>query len=114
MPNPKLPAIRESEFTTMVLKLAKLRGWKTAHFRPGLNRRGKWSTAVQGDGAGWPDLFAVHERHRPFAAELKVGKNKTTPEQVAWLNAMRKAGIRTFVWTEKSWADIEAVLEGRE
>jgi hypothetical protein len=52
---PRVPPITEAAFLRQVLDLAKLRGWRTAHFRPAQTSRG-WRTAVQGDGAGFPDL----------------------------------------------------------
>jgi hypothetical protein len=54
----KLPTITEAEFLAQVLQLAKLCGWLTAHFRPAKTAHG-WRTAVQGDGAGWPDLVLL-------------------------------------------------------
>jgi hypothetical protein len=102
--------VKESAFIAMILKLARLRGWRTAHFRPGMNRRGKWQTAVQGDGAGFPDLLLLRGA-QIIVAELKVGKNKTTPEQVAWLMAFGSAGVPAFTWTPADWDEIELVLE---
>ncbi len=52
-----LPKLSEAEFTRQVLQLAKLRGHKTAHFRPamlkGKDGQERWITAVQGDGKGF-------------------------------------------------------------
>jgi hypothetical protein len=108
------PKTTEAEFTRQVIQLAKIQSWKICHFRPAVNRSGKWSTPLQGD-PGWPDLFAVHEAKRlAFAAELKVGDNEPTPEQRQWLEAMRRAGIRTFLWTPADWPTIEAVLRGED
>ncbi len=39
--------VLESLFQSQVLQLAGLLRWRRAHFRPGLNRRGEWQTAVQ-------------------------------------------------------------------
>ena len=81
--------LTEAEFTKDVIQLAHLYDWKVAHFRPGLTKSGKWITAVQGDGKGFPDLVLVRERH-PVAPvifmELKVPPNKTTPEQEQWIH----------------------------
>jgi hypothetical protein len=101
--------LTEREFTRMVLELAKLRGWRSAHFRPARTVKG-WRTAVQGDGAGWPDLFCLR-RAELLAAELKVGNGRLSPQQNGWLAALRAAGVPCFVWYPRDWAVIEAVLE---
>ena len=102
-PNPT-----EAEFTLEVIDLARLYGWRSAHFRPGMNARGEWRTAVAGDGVGFPDLLLI--RHRVIVAELKVGRNKTTREQDEWIAAFRRAGVPAFVWTPKDWPLIETTL----
>jgi hypothetical protein len=108
-----LPKISEAEFTRQVIELAKYRGWKCAHFRPAVNRRGKWATPVQGDGAGFPDLILAR-RGRVLAVELKVGRNVPTPEQMAWLNAFTEAGVSAWVWHPSDWKWIEAELAGAD
>ncbi len=94
----------------MVLQLAKLRGWRTAHFRPAMLRSGKWVTAVQGDGKGFPDLILVRGAHI-IAVELKVGRNKMTAEQIAWRDALVEAGVGFSLWTPDCWELIEEVLK---
>lgn len=101
----------EAEFTRMFLDLARLRGWMSAHFRPGMDRRGRWRTAVQGDGAGFPDALLVRPRDgKMLVAELKVGRNRTTPEQDRWLAAFRAAGVPAEVLTPDDWPKIEQLL----
>ncbi len=90
-------AVPEALFQSQVLELAKLLRWRRAHFRPGLNRRGEWQTAVQGDGAGFPDLILVRGG-RVLAVELKSELGKTSPEQDAWLAAFAQAGVESSVW----------------
>jgi hypothetical protein len=99
----------EAEFTRQVIQLAGLRGWRSAHFRPGLTKGGQWRTAVQGHGKGFPDLVLV-KPGRVVVAELKVGRNAPTPEQREWLAAFAAAGVPAFVWTPGQWADIERAL----
>lgn len=53
------PKISEAAFTRLVLDLAKLKGWRTAHFRTAQNGRGQYRTPVAGDGKGFPDLVLV-------------------------------------------------------
>lgn len=111
----KLPAISEAEFQRQVLQLAKLHGWRTAHFRPGLTRSGQWSTAVQGDGAGFPDLVLVRRGVLIFA-ELKSQSGKTSDEQEKWITQFElvrdstKDVVRVFIWRPSDWAQIEEVL----
>ena len=93
----------------MVIELAIRRGWLCLHLRPARTAHG-WRTAVAGHGVGWPDLFLV-KGARAIAAELKVGKRKATPQQLAWLAALEAAGITTYLWTApQSWPEIERVL----
>jgi hypothetical protein len=46
--------LSEAAFTDAVIELARLGGWRVAHFRPARTASG-WRTPVQGDGAGFPD-----------------------------------------------------------
>lgn len=102
----------EDAFTRDVLELAKLKGWLRAHFRPARTNRG-WRTAVSGDGAGFPDLVLIHrKRCLLIAAELKVGSNKMSPEQLAWAAAFEAASVPFYLWYPRNWKDIEAVLGG--
>jgi hypothetical protein len=100
----------ESAFQRQVIQFARLCGWRCCHFRPGLDRRGRWRTAVQGDGAGFVDLVLVRER--VVWAELKADAGRLRPEQVAWVGALRAAGQEVHVWRPADWAEVEAVLKG--
>lgn len=100
--------VTEAEFTTQVLKLAKLRGWRSAHFRPAETKKG-WRTAVQGDGKGFPDLVLLRGEDI-IVAELKVGRNKPTTEQEEWLEAFNRANVSAWVWTPNDWPEIESRL----
>jgi hypothetical protein len=106
-----LSAPTEADFTRQVLALARLCRWRAAHFRPGLTRSGGWATAVQGDGAGFPDLILV-KPGRVVVAELKVGRNRPTPGQRAWLQAFESAGVPAYVWRPEDWPEVERVLGG--
>lgn len=100
----------ERDFTKQVLAYAKLKGWRTAHFRPGMMANGHWITAVSGDGKGFPDLVLVR-KHRLVCAELKTNTGRTSKEQVAWLLALEEAGAESWVWRPKDWDNILKVLE---
>lgn len=100
----------EAAFLNHVLHLARLCGWRAFHQRPGLNRRGKWSSAVQGDGVGFLDILACRG-HRLIVAELKVGRNTLTAEQAAWLVALGLVpGVETYLWRPEDWKTIQEVL----
>ena len=99
----------EVAFTRSALQLAKLFGWRSAHFRPAMNRRGKWATPVQGDGEGFPDLVLVR-RGRLVVAELKIGNEKPTVEQEAWLAAFKAVGAEVYVWRPADWKVMEEIL----
>lgn len=100
----------EAAFQSRVIELAKLHGWRCIHHRPARTDKG-WRTAMEG-APGWPDIFCVRGR-RAIAVELKVGRNKTTLDQDAWLSALREAGIETYVWRPEAWDEVMRVL-GRE
>jgi len=99
----------ESDLHRGVIEAAQLLGWKAAHFRPARTAHG-WRTPVEADGKGFPDLVLV--RDRVVFAELKCGRNKLSPEQEAWLEALRQAGVEAYLWTDEMWGkgEIEAVL----
>jgi hypothetical protein len=105
-----VPPLSEKEFTKQVLNLAKLCGWRSAHFRAAWTRSGKMVTPVQGDAKGFPDLVLV-KGERMIVAELKVGRNKPSPEQIDWLAAFEKLpGVAVRTWKPKDWPSIVALL----
>lgn len=97
----------EERFQRDVMKLAKLNGWKSAHFRKAMAKSGNWVTAVAGDGKGFPDLVLVREK--VIVAELKATTN-VSPDQEAWLEAFREAGIDAYVWYPDDIDEVIAVL----
>jgi hypothetical protein len=72
-------------------------GVMTAHFRPAQSQTGRWLTAVQGDGKGYPDLTLVGKGGVLFR-ELKAAKGVLKPEQRLWLAALEEAGADAGVW----------------
>ena len=106
----KLPSVTEAEFLTQVIALARLRGWRVAHFRPARTATG-WCTAVQGDGKGYPDLLLVKGKVC-VVIELKTGDNQPTAEQEQWLAAFADAGIEAYLFRPADWEAIERLLEG--
>lgn len=106
---PKLPPETERSFQRKLLQLAKLLGWRSAHFRPARTAQG-WRTAVEGDGKGFPDTVLVRGSRLVFA-ELKRQDARTTPEQDAWLEALSRClGVEVHIWRPSDWPEIERVL----
>lgn len=101
----------EAAFTREVIAFARQHGWRVAHFRPARTQAGRWVTAVQGDGKGFLDIVAVRGE-RIVVAELKVGKNRLTPEQLAWLNVWSATPAEVYVWRPAQWPEIHRVLGG--
>jgi len=101
--------ISERDFTAQTIELAHLFRWTVAHFRAAMNRSGRWSTPVQGDGVGFPDLILVRG-HRGIAAELKVGRNKATEAQTDWLERFARAGFEAHVWRPEDLEEIGRTL----
>ena len=91
----------EREFQAHVVFVARVLGYRVAHFRPAWTEKG-WRTPVQGDGKGFPDLVLCAPGRLVFV-ELKVGRNKLSLDQTDWLEALREAGAEVHVWTDKDW-----------
>ena len=103
--------VSEKEFQKQVVEIARMYGWKVAHFRTAQVAKDVWVTPMLGD-KGFPDLVLVRGTVLVFA-ELKVGYNKTTPEQAEWLEALSKTRARVYVWTPEHWPAIKRALEGK-
>lgn len=99
----------EADLHRGVIETAQLLGWRVAHFRPARTAHG-WRTPVEADGKGFPDLVLV--RDRVVFVELKCGRNRLSPEQDAWLEALKLAGVEAYLWTDETWGrgEVEAVL----
>ena len=109
---PKKPPLTEREFQRQVVDLAKLCGFRVAHFRPGRTRDGGWRTPVEADGAGFPDLTLCHPGRRLLLfVEVKV-RTKLSAAQAGWLADLRAAGVRAEVWVPEMWSETERTLRG--
>lgn len=100
----------EAELTKNVIDAAHIFGWLVAHFRPGLTKAGNWITPMQGD-KGFPDLVLARNGE-VILAELKVGKNKLTPDQLVWMAHLQPVWPTSegpthgyYVWTDQDWDD---------
>lgn len=103
----------EDQLLVAVLGMAKVYGWRSAHFRPAQTQRGRWITAVQGDGKGFPDVCAIHGKaRRAVFAELKAQRGHLSPEQSAWLETLKAVDVEVYLWRPSDLLDgtIEAVL----
>lgn len=100
----------EADYTAKIIGLSRFYHWRVTHSRPGMDRRGRWSTPLQGD-AGFPDLDMTHgERH--VYAEIKSEKGKLRPEQRVWLVSLWEAGAEVFCWKPSYWWQVVDVLSG--
>ncbi len=95
---PTLSAESEAGFQAKVIKLAKLCKWASYH-----TYRSDKSVP------GFPDLILVRGS-RLVVVELKVGRNKPTTEQAAWLELFRGVCEEVFVWYPSDWPMIEKTL----
>lgn len=102
----------ERELQDAVIEMARLFGWRVAHFRVALTKRG-WRTPVAADGAGFPDLVLV--RDRVIYAELKGDGGRIRPDQQEWRDALLEAGEEVYLWRPDDWTTgrIDAVLAAR-
>jgi hypothetical protein len=104
--------VTEKAFLASIVELATLTGWKTFHVSD--SRRQVAKNVHVGDvmAKGFPDLVLCHpKRGQLLVRELKVGSNKLTEEQLAWLDALRACDVDAGVWTPRDWPRIERVLK---
>lgn len=96
-------AMSEDALLVAVIDLCRTLGLLTAHFRPAQSQSGRWLTAVQGDGKGYPDLTICGPAGVLFR-ELKAQVKYPTAEQRAWLEALTAAGGDAAVWKPRDLA----------
>lgn len=101
----------ESEWQAQVVELAHMLGWQHLHVRRSIGKHQKWTTAT--NVVGWPDLFLWHPKHGFAAIELKVGRNRVTPEQVEVLRSLERAGARILVAYPPELPAVQALLTGQ-
>ena len=101
------PQISEAAFQQRVLEYARLMHWRLAHFRPARTERG-WRTPMAGD-PGFPDLVLLR-RDRLVFAELKTDSGRLRPEQLQWLESLRRTCNEVYVWRPQDWPQIVEAL----
>ena len=113
--------ISERDFLATVVEYAQLKGWRVAHFRPGMTSRidksGKpvWVTPVQADGKGFPDLVLARDGQLLFI-EAKSEKGKLSKDQQKWFWELSKVAYSSprvggHLWRPSDWSNIETMLE---
>ena len=103
-----MPGPSEAEFLRQILQLARLRGWRVAHFRAAGTAAG-WRTPCQADAAGFPDLVLCRGK-RLLWVEVKTDGGRLRGEQTLWLRALQAAGQTAIVWQPSMCKEIEAAL----
>lgn len=94
-----------------VIDLAKLRGWKVAHFGASVRVVGANRTFVgDKDAAGFPDLVLAR-RQRLIMAELKASRGTVSERQKEWLAVLDETDAEVYIWRPEHWDDINSVLE---
>lgn len=102
-----LPAnLSEDAFKRTVIETAHWYGWRVMHTRPAKNRRGQWSTPLEGD-PGFPDL-ALARSGQVILAELKTNRGQTSNDQDLWLAEL---GVFGRVWRPRDWPTILPELQ---
>lgn len=102
----------EADFQAVVVEVARLAGWRCAHFRPARTKDGSWKTPVTADGAGWPDLCLVRPPRIIFA-ELKSESGKLRPNQTEWLDVLRLLPqVEVYLWRPSDWDALVEMLTG--
>jgi hypothetical protein len=101
----------EQAFQAVVVEVARLAGWRCAHFRAARTDKG-WRTPVTADGAGWPDLVLVRPPRIAFV-ELKSAADELRPNQTEWLAVLRLLPqVETYVWRPSDWDALVEILTG--
>jgi hypothetical protein len=101
----------EASFQSVVVEVARLAGWKVAHFRAARTSKG-WRTPVIADGAGWPDLCLARAPRLVFA-ELKSDSGKLRPNQSEWLDVLRLLPqVEVYLWRPADWDALVEILTG--
>ena len=102
------PPISEASFQSAVIALARLCGWRVAHFHDS-RRQVSWNKWVgDADAAGFPDLVMVRAAELMFV-ELKADKGRLTKLQTVWMGFLSQVA-ECHVWWPKDWDDIERRL----
>lgn len=106
-----MPTLTHEQWQQQVVDGAHAYGWQHLHVRRTIGRGRKWVTST--NVKGWPDLFLWHPKHGFAAIELKVGRDKATPEQRMVLLELSLAGATTLTAYPDDWPKVHRLLQGR-
>jgi hypothetical protein len=99
----------EEEFRLQVTEYAELNGCRVLHNYKTRGRNNRYTTSTTI--VGWPDLQIMRPPALLVWAELKVGSNKPTPQQLEVLEFLRGfTGAHVHVWYPRDWPLIEKLL----
>lgn len=103
----------EADLIRQIIEAGHLYGWLIAHFRGAWTVKG-YRTAVQGDGAGFPDLVLVNERKgKVMFVEIKSNSGYLNGNQKMWKMAIESAQYcKYYIWRPCDWDDILKILRG--
>ena len=90
--------MKEAEFQSKVIALAKSLGYKVYH-----------TADSRGSEPGFPDLVLAGKY--VLFVELKTDKGRLSKEQEKWLDVLSLAeGVYASVWRPKDWTEIQKIL----
>jgi hypothetical protein len=101
----------EAQFQAAIVDLARLLGFKVAHFRAAQTSKG-WRTPVAADGKGFPDLVLAKPGRLVFIG-LKSAAGKVSAAQRAWIATLASSGAEVHVLREgaTSLQDVASILQ---
>jgi hypothetical protein len=104
-------AVDEQSFQAAVVEVARLAGWRAAHFRAARTAHG-WKVPVTADGQGWPDLVLLRPPRLAFV-ELKREGGKATVSQLEWLDVLPLLPqVETYLWRPSDGNELVETLAG--
>lgn len=101
--------LTEEGFQTKLIHWARKHGWLVHHTRHAKIREGRYITPIQGD-VGFPDLVLVKDGRVVFA-ELKVGRNRPSSDQIRWGEALKQTPAEYYLWRPEDWDQILQILQ---
>lgn len=77
-------------------------------------RRSYHNLYAVGSDPGYPDLTMIHHDHGPLWLEIKGGVRQSLPrpEQVAWCQDLREAGLHAYVVYPRDVLIVDMLLRG--
>lgn len=99
----------EKAFQKRIMDLARMYGWRVAHFHDSRRQVRPGVFVGDADAKGYPDLTLVRPPELIFI-EVKAELGKTTPEQEEWLGLLAASGFETFVVRPSGWGVVEKRL----